>query len=221
MHSMMDLLTRAQHGDPEALNTLLVRVRDRNARWISRRYSNSLFSPDELVSEFMIGVWRSVDKVRLDIGDPISFLVWKGQKAVARYVKASMRKAIFQVCISCGRKSAITRTACVYCGGVHFTTGTIEDTSVDITTFPSRIDAWQLAVEGIQVEEFRSILNGRLLELFDLLVLEGIGPGGSQNYLKEIADTWDVTNTCVAIYLRRLRKKIKDFIESPPPLRTR
>jgi hypothetical protein len=60
----------------------------------------------------------------------------------------------------------------------------------------------------IAIEEMRLALahDERLLDLFDLMVLEDINGQGQGNYQAEIAERWGVSKPAVAYHVKRLRR---------------
>ena len=80
MEGTISLIKRAQDGDELACTKLFGLIRDHHMMRYTGRYRNRnvLISEAEVESEFMIGCWRALSKAKLDVGNPLSFMCWKG-----------------------------------------------------------------------------------------------------------------------------------------------
>lgn len=232
------LLAASQAGDDNATNKLLAIIRDEHMPGRIRKFvqRNVLVSRDEIESEFLVGCWKAMASAKLDVGNPIMFICWKGTWQVVHLFRQRLKEGVRINCSTCGTGSlqynATKKTAvCSRCGATDVTTFmVVTDESQSNPEFenqdaetrlwdkidPSRIGELNEAQFGaltyeILVEEIRSKLNGRVLMLFDKLVVEHVNRDTSSNYLEEIAVEWGVSTACVSVYLRKLRKKVADM----------
>lgn len=229
-----DLIRRAQGGDDQAANDLMRLIRDYHTQRVVRKYSgrNVLIPDDDIESEFLLGCWIAVQKAKLNVGNPLNFIVWKGNLQVVNLFRNRIKKEVRFTCLDCGDQGRIAWSSkvpvCSGCGSRDLWTtmfevsdqpagGSGHDTGTSLAASDRVASAsaehiWQIATFGVQVEELRARLNGRVLQLFDLIVIEGISRESSKNYLQEIADRWCVSTAAVASYLRKLRTEVLDYI---------
>lgn len=231
------LILASQQGDELAMNTLLNVIRKEHMPGRIRRFvqRNVLISKDEIESEFMIGCWKAVNQAKMDIGNPLHFICWKGGIAVLHLFRTNLHQGVRVNCPKCGvgelKYVAKRKTSmCAKCGETNISTFMVvtdesqqnpefENTDKE-TAIWDKIDPSSTSIESlterlfnditydIQIDEIRSKLNGRVLQLFDAMVIEGINRETSQNYLDEIATRWGVSTACVSVYLRKLRMKL-------------
>jgi hypothetical protein len=227
----LQLLARAQSGDIVAVNKYLAMIRDNHMPKRIKHYikRNVLVEQSEIESEFMFGCYKAMDEAKLDVGNPLDFIMWKGGLEVAHLFKKRVREGVIVNCKTCGITSMGYRNKtvlCGKCGSSDITTqmtlvgdSQLTDTEIANGTTAydrasaadpfSEIDAiFGLATEEIMIKEIQAKLNGRVLELFNIMVVEEINRVTSVNYLQEIADRWGVTTACVSVYLRKLRLAI-------------
>lgn len=228
-----NLLQRAQAGDEDASNLLMRLIRDHYTPGVIKQYRtrNVLVSEDDIASEFLLGCWMATSKAKLDIGNPMKFIIWKGRMAVASLFRKKIQGGVKFTCFECGTQGNIRNhngapacTAC-YSRDLWTTMYEVEDISEKPDGYDNKSGGmmlrpslsaehiWQLATYGVQIEEMRARLTGRALQLFDILVVEGVNRESSQNYLAEIAGRWGVSTTAVAAHLRTLRAKILEYVE--------
>ncbi len=222
----ISVVRRAQEGDELAITELIKNIRT----WHMRRYiygylgRNVLVGDDEIESEFLLGVWLALPDAKLDLGNPISYMCYKGQKKVQSLMRSRIRRETRYQCLECGHTGImgwrLKVPACTKCSSldVHTWMVTNADTTNDdvsmisLATGVSAEMAWQLAVHGIQIEEMQARLSGRALDLFNEVIFEGINCESSRNYLQEIANRWGVSTPAVAAALRRLRREIEIYL---------
>jgi hypothetical protein len=246
-----DLIAAAQRGDELATNKLLKIIQTEHMPRRIRRFikRNVLVTQDEIESEFLLGCWRAIQVAKLDIGNPMMFIGWKGELAVTHMFRKKIREGVRVNCTTCGvgtiqyKRNAHTHEerlrgakapiACSKCGATDVDTFMIVmDESqmkeefeggapssamwdkIDIDHIPAAQDAlFENITHDIVIEEIRCKLNGRVLQLFDKLVLEQVNRDTSVNYLAEIAREWGVSTACVSVYLRKLRIKVIEYLD--------
>lgn len=226
MEGTLDLVARAQNGDDLATTELFNIIREYHLpRYVGRYFGkNVVVSNEEIESEFLLGVWKAMPKAKLDVGNPVNFMCWRGQKAVQSLMRSNIRRETRFECLECGQTGIMGYRArvpvCTMCGTPDVYTWMVEDAEPEgfdiwsVSTGVSAETAWQLAVYGIQIEEIRGLLSGRTLELFDILILEGINRDSSTNYLREISERWGTSKVRVVQCLRKLRRAIESYIEA-------
>lgn len=233
MNTSTDLIRRAQDGDRTAEDLLIRRIRDKHMDRVTYRYRgrNVLVPDSDIESEFLLGCWNAIHKAKLDVGNPLNFILWKGRLKVASLFRSRIKKEVRSRCYDCGNEGRISyRTkvpTCKACGSTDlFTWMKVVDATamagdhdmegaeiLDRAASANAEHSFQIATFGLQIEEMRGRLEGRALELFDLIVLEGINRDSSQNYLKEIAQRWGVSTPTVAVVLRRLRESVLEYLD--------
>lgn len=207
-------------------------IRDQYAGGIVRQYGkrNVLVTEADIESEFLIGCWTAVPKAKMTIGNPMNFIVWKGRMQVLSLFRTRIQSGVKFTCLECGTQGRLKNLrgapACTSCHSRDLWTTMVE--VANETTDGSGNDrweqvptgrnsttehAWQLATFGIQVEELRARLTGRVRDLFDILIIEGVNRESSGNYLREIADRWGCSTTAVAAHLRKLRVAVLDYVQ--------
>jgi hypothetical protein len=229
LEGTLSLVQRSQDGDELAITELIGIIRDFHMpRYVGRYYGrNVVVSDDEIESEFLLGVWKALPKAKLDVGNPLNFMCWRGQKAVQTLMRNNIRRETRYQCLECSNTGTMAYKlrvpVCGVCGTDDIYTWMIEtahpvdssgDSLVDSSLYGVGVTAetaWQLAVYGIQIEEIRERLNGRVLELFDIIVLEGVNRDSSKNYLREVAERWGVSQMRVVHALRKLRIAIEVY----------
>jgi hypothetical protein len=247
------LISRSQQGDEAATEKLLTILRDEHMPRRIRRHlkRNVLVEEAEIQSEWLIGCWKAIRLAKLDVGNPLMFICWKGDLQVIHLFRKKIRDGVKVSCQVCGivpmafRKTGFAAVAGGKRAGTRSPIACSKCGSIDVDTFMTTVDESQQSDEidatgavhawdridpdhvhehmdelfsdityDIQVQEIRAKLNGRVLQLFDKLVIEQINRDTSKNYLEEIATEWGVSTACVSVYLRKLREKVLAYIET-------
>lgn len=228
-----DLIRSAQQGDDGAMEALVREIRTKHLRQQTWRYvgRNVLVSDAEIESEFLLGCFQAIGRAKLDLGNPLSYVLWKGQMAVVSLMRKRIKQEVKYRCLECGSDGTIAlvnrRPVCPSCrsedlytwmGEIDMTAALADDErelafSDDAIADASEI-AWQLATFGIQIEELRSRLDGDVLRLFDLVVMEGFDRESSKSYINEIASRMGCSSSWVRILLDRLRSSALAYLET-------
>lgn len=222
----ISVVARAQKGDELAVTEIINIVRTWHMpRYVNRYFGrNVLIGDDEIESEFLLGVWMALPKAKLDVGNPINYMCYKGQRKVQTLMRSRIRRETRYQCLECGHTGTMGWKSrvpvCTKCDSPDVHTWMVtnadmvgDDVSmISMATGTSAETAWQIAVYGIQIEELRARLSGRALDLFDIIIFKGISRESSKNYLQEIADIWGTSTTAVAIALRRLRREVNLYL---------
>lgn len=257
MTDTLKLIADSQAGDEIATERLLSIIKKEHMSRHTRRYVNRnvLVTQDEIESEFLVGCWKAIPKAKLDVGNPLNFICWKGELAILHLFRKNLRAGVKVNCSTCGTTNMTYSTAskgqintkarpgkrgikseicCSRCG------------ATDVETFMTTVDQSQMKEEiengtmqpwdrispeqvtdemetmfnqityDMHVEEIRAKLNGRVLQLFDKLVVEQVNRDTSKNYLEEIAQEWGVSTAAVSVYLRKLRYKVLEHLGRLP-----
>jgi hypothetical protein len=244
-HNTLLLIQQSQEGDDSATELLLKIIKTEHMPRRVRRFlkKNVLIQNDEIESEFLLGCWKAIKQAKLDVGNPLLFICWKGELSVTHLFRKKIREGVRVNCSTCGVQTifykktsgnkkgrASNNVACGKCGATDVKTFMIiSDESQVSEDVESPMPEWDqrdthevieeterffnLATESIWIEELRAKLNGRVLMLFDALCVEQINRDTSQNYLQEIADRWGVSTACVSVYLRKLRVKVQAHLQ--------
>lgn len=238
MDNTLALIGSAQSGDEQAAESLFRLIqREHMPKRISRHYSrNVLVEPAAIESEFLLGCWLALPRVKMDVGNPLLYMLWKGDCKVATLFRTRVERGVMAMCHACDAWAPVLmrggKSTCRRCGEterlqtlmLESPASTLASDRVAHDTVLERAgvawsaatadQVWFTATQGIQIAEMRSRLGGRVLELFDIIVTEGINRDSSRNYLAEIAGRWGVTTAAVATYLRKLRASIGEYLRT-------
>ncbi len=233
----LQLIDAARTGDELAIEKLLRIIRDHHMPQRIHRYRrrNVLVDEGEIESAFLKGCWKAIKQVRMDIGNPLLFILWKGNLSVSQLFRKLIRQGVKLTCDHCGAASLgykAGKVQCGTCGSNDVQThmilvnesqlltdrsdaerGAVWDKIIAGDMHVAKNNVWEAATHEITVQEIRARLNGRVLMLFDAIIVEGINRDTSKNYLAEIAGNWGISTTAVAIYLRKLRTAVAAYFE--------
>ena len=229
--SVIDIIKAAQGGDEYAVEKLIIIIRDNHMnKAISRYlYKNRLVENEDVKQMFMIGVAMAIPTVRLDLGNPMIYLINCGIWKVKSYFRAQVFNNTRQTCLDCGHTCRPTKTIkkydvvvkrsddwiCPSCGGDNVDIAQCTGAEVkDDNVFSTKTDALieDIVTDSMAIDEFRKTINGRVLQLFDM-INKGVDRDGTTSYMRDIADDWGVSTACVAQYLKRLRAAWKAHFE--------
>lgn len=227
----------SRYGCEESANTLLSVIRDHHMRRQTYRYvgRNRLVDQDDIESEFLYGCWLALDSVDPDVGNPLLYIMWKGNLKVLTLFRNRLKKGVQVRCLACGHSGRMAYKAgkpkCKKCHSEAVETWQVVVPAEELRDDESpselsgaemlSLDELQIARDlsfnratyGVQIDELRARLSGRSLELFDILIGEGLNAESSKNYLKEVADRWGVSAPSVCAALRRLRAEVLRYYE--------
>ena len=72
--------------------------------------------PDDLEGELNLGIMLAADTVRMDIGDPMEYLISRGFNHVRRRVRAECNREIIEECMGCHKLRPHRWGPCTKCG---------------------------------------------------------------------------------------------------------
>lgn len=85
-----------------------------------RRYRCSYIEPEDLVSEFNVGMLEAAKSVDLDRGDPMEYLISRGMWHVRRAIRKECNHNIIEECLVCGRVRPYRTEPCARCQSKNF-----------------------------------------------------------------------------------------------------
>ena len=182
---------------------------------------NRLVERDDIKQEFMIGVAMYIHRAKLDMGDPIAFIISKGVFRVRDYMRKHIRQGTMQICKLCGNKTRLNkvgdRYTCTICGNTEVDTFEVAD--------HDEITLENIAEEGFEDYVISDIVMARFEEtlipgtnvhsLYQMLK-SGIDRDNPEvkNYIKEIARIWGgCSDQNVVQHLDKLRNRMRKYFE--------
>lgn len=218
----MDLLVNAQNGDKISEDKLLVIIRDKfmNRRIGKYLYKNRLVEDEDMRQEFMIGVALNIHKARLDMGDPIEYLINQGVYRVRSYLRKNIVCNTSQTCLECGHITRINRVGtdyiCKKCGSNNIETHEISDhNDLLMESMADTEDIETDILSKMLLEEFEKTLNPNT-NVFSLytLIKSGVNRDNPniKNYIKTIAKLWGgCSEQNVVQNMDRLKSRLTKF----------
>lgn len=220
----IELLRLAQEGNTRAEELLIVEIRDRfmNKRIGKYLHKNRVVEDEDLKQEFLIGVGLSIKKARIDMGDPIEYLIKQGVYRVRSYLRKHIIQSTSQACKDCGY---ITRFhmidgqyVCRRCGSTNITTQeTNNNDELLMANIPTTEDEIEEIMEQSIIKKFEATLtpDTNVHSLY-ILLRDGINRDNPEipNYIKEIARIWGgCSEQNVVQNIEKLRQKINQFAD--------
>ncbi|WP_199615044.1 hypothetical protein [Paenibacillus alkalitolerans] len=202
------LIELAQRKGPEgkaAANELLYYIAEEHRDRKLQRYfapGMSYADRDDIRQVFLIGCYQAILEARLDIGDPMAFILNKGLWAVADAIRREGKKELQQECSNCQTVSRPNRVrgqyVCRRCGSQA---GLLR-----------RVIPHSETIEGagchqedrLTIKDFRDQLTGRKRDVFDLIML-GYDQNNCRNFLKEIGQILNISSANVSLRLNQIR----------------
>ena len=229
---IVDIIEKAKRGDGAAKNQLVKLIQDNGyVHSISRYlYTNRLLEPDDVQSEFWMGVILALPKVNTAIGDPLYYLTWRGVNRVKSQLRKKIGKGVQAQCNECGWVGRLYRKdnsyECRKCGSKELTTRQKEINLTSLTSQSMKdneedksfidlhihLSPPQLEIDTkIDMEYLKSKLSSRELHVFILITEENINRDHEQNYLLTIANKLGISPQCVCAYLKKIQSKMQRF----------
>lgn len=163
---------------------------------------------------FLIGVSMAIESARTDIGDPLLYLIQKGKWAVVDELRRGYRKAIRQYCHKCSKETRVFEKAgiaiCPTCGGedvIRVMVDTLDDGEQTVGVEAGELLLDTMVTSQVLVDQFKSTLSGRTLDVFEMIMDKGYDRDSCTNYIKEIAGILGVTPANVNKRLRRIKEE--------------
>ena len=223
------VVTKAQAGDAMAVDEIMEHIMDTKGYviWaISKKNTQHDRSHDDFRQEFMIGCYKAIKSANPE-RNPMGYIVQKGIWEMQSYLRSGYKKALLQHCNECHNTTRpLTQHGLVVCPKCNNSTiGTIDRfeffTPVDYSDVESpyqHIPNPSVITEDDIIEEdlitlFEATLNGRVLDVFVLMIRKDINRQTSKNYIKEIAGELGITTSNVNLRLRAIKQKWTEFME--------
>jgi len=155
------------------------------------------------------------------VGDPMMFILQKGKWAVLDTLRSHYRKDLRQYCHSCSTETRIHEVGgvatCPNCGAKgdksveRVTHNQLDDGTTIGTVANDGLDLQSSVVSNMVVQDFRSRLQGRKRDVFDLIMVHGYDRDSCDNYIKEIAAVLGISQPNVNIRLRQIKEEWRAF----------
>jgi hypothetical protein len=220
------LLVSAQQGDKNAEFDLINLIRTnymprRLSKYLSR---NRQAENDDLRQEFLIGVALKIYDARLDIGDPIEFLIAQGLYRVRSYLRKCIRANTMQICELCGTKSRLNpighgRYQCLHCGATSPYVQTTELADKNEIIFDNLGDYGfeDELILRMRLHDFESSLTpGSNVERVYIMLKDGVDRDNPlvNNYIQDIAHRLGgCSNQNVVQIIKKLRVRLDEFLK--------
>lgn len=216
MKDLKEIIILAQQGNEIARTTLIKLLKDDGyIKQLNRYlYRNRLSNPDDLRSDFWIGVINAIPKVKHNVGNPLQYLTYKGIKHVITSQRKAIQKGVSFNCFDCGEHGRIRhhKRICPHCGSSNI--DTIQN-EINIKDIPENIITIR---EDINIHDhillFKKRLSPKEKEVFELIIERGYERSACKNYLKEIGKIMSTTPQCVSRRLKNIRIKYREFINA-------
>lgn len=101
------------------LMRLLESPRYHQAKHSAVRY-NCPLEKDDIVAEFHRGVLEASQYVKMDVGDPMEYLISRGLLWVKRCVRKELTNKYLEECMVCGKMRPYRQEGCARCGSRDF-----------------------------------------------------------------------------------------------------
>lgn len=221
-NGLVALLRDAQDNNELSQDRLLVYIRDHMMYKRISKYlgKNRQVDNDDIKQEFMIGVALNIHRAKLDVGDPIEYLISCGIYRVRSYMKRQIIKGTTQTCNKCGYVSRLNmedgKYKCKKCGSNDIVTQEMHslDDGTTLNTIESMDEFEAELMFNMIMDEFEATLN-RNTNVYQLYILikNGINRNNPQvkNYIKEIADIWHCSQTNIVQTMDKLKDKLVQF----------
>lgn len=219
-------LGNAQGGDTNAEYDLIEFITrnymgKRIGRYLNR---NRTAENEDLKQEFMIGVAMSIHNARLDLGDPLEYIIKQGVYRVRTFLRQQVIKSTVQRCNECGYITRLNRIEdqyiCKRCGCSNVVTHELDDHNE--IALDNAADT-QIAVEDeivseMMIAEFeKTLVEGTNVHSLYMLLKGGINRDNPaiKNYIKEIARIWGGdSEQNVVQTLNKLQARLIKFAEA-------
>lgn len=218
----IDLLKLAQQGNKNAEELLIVEIRNRfmNRRIGRYLHKNRIVDDEDLKQEFLIGVGLAIPKARLDIGDPIEYLINQGVYRVRSYLRKYIIQNTTQICEDCGYITRLNmidgQYICKRCCSTNITTQELNDNNeILLNNIIDTEQEYDDIITNDLIKRFEQTLTeGTNIYNLYILLKSGINRDNPQikNYIKEIARIWGgCSEQNVVQNMDKLRQKLIQF----------
>lgn len=214
----VELIKQSQDGSLIAQERIIRYVMDTHMKRRIGRYlnRNRQADNDDIKQEFMIGVALSINKVKLDIGDPIEYIIAQGMYRVRTYIRKCIVQGTLQTCKDCGRQMRINKVdkntyQCKYCGSFAVEVQELEDHNEFALDNIMRDGFEEDVMQKLAIQDFKSTLQPgtKVYELYELMIEQNINRTNPQikNYAKELANNM---GGCSTTNIMKILDKLKN-----------
>jgi hypothetical protein len=177
---------------------------------------------DDMDQIFLIACSEAIDDAKIDVGDPLLFIMQKGKWKVVDALRRSYRRVLRQYCYHCNTETRLKEKnhtpICPNCGAVgegveRIQVDNLDDGTVAAMIQDDHMEIPEMLASQLIVDEFRSRLTGRKADVYDLIMVQGIDRSASQNYIKEIAAVLGISAANVNLRLRQIKEDWATYIE--------
>lgn len=214
---LRSVIDRAKEDDQEAKGILVkTLIKEGYTQQLNRYlHRNRLLDPEDIQSEFWIGVIQSIPKVSNDIGNPLQFLTFKGLCNVKSVMRIVIKRKVFYTCYSCGSIGNIQHhdRKCPKCQSENIHTLQYEINQTETISEPVTLEMIEEILIKDRIAQFKRMLTEREVQIVELIIDEGYTPQACTNYLREIGDIIMISPQRVSQYIGRIRSKYKEFID--------
>lgn len=192
-------------------------------KYKSKLTAGSMVDYEDLEQIFLIACSEAIEEASTEIGNPMMFITQKGKWAVIDALRKTYRQVIKQHCLVCGETTRLNEKGgvpiCPKCGAeghnhvireqfVNNDDGEVlHQVAMDTPSIEEETE-YKLLIEG-----FRRRLNGRKLEIFDLIIEHGYDRDNCKNYIKEIAEVLGVGQPNINLRLRQIKAELTTYLE--------
>ena len=210
-----------RYADTDLLEYIRLNLMPRRiGKYLSK---NRQVTNEDLRQEFMIGVALHIHTAKLDVGDPIEYLMAHGLWKIKQHMKRKIRGGTMQVC-RCGYKCRLNKVGynqyqCPKCGEYEVSTYEVEyhdDIALDSVADPSVKDPDDGLISSEMLTEFEHTLvpETNMHKVYMMFRDEIRGDRGIPNYIAYMADHMGgVSQQCVMQVVKRLRIRFLNFIQ--------
>lgn len=194
------------------------------AKYRNKTTAGNMLDFDDIQQIFLIACNEAIHEANIEIGNPMIFIIQKGKWAVVDALRSTYRQTIKQFCDNCGSQTRLYEKQgipiCPKCGVEgHNYIHREQMINNDDGTVLEQVVMDKLSLEDevigqILIEDFKKLLSGRRLEIFEMIIERGYDRDGCRNYIKEIAEELGVGQTNINLRLRVIKEHLKEYLDN-------
>lgn len=192
-------------------------------KYKSKLTAGSMIDYEDLEQIFLIACSEAIEQASTEIGNPMMFITQKGKWAVISALRTTYRQVLKQHCLECGEVTRLNERKgtpiCPKCGAeghnkvVREQFVNSDDGEILLQVAMDTPSIEEETEYRILIDNFRQRLNGRKLEIFDLIIDKGYDRDGCKNYIKEIATKLEVGQANINLRLRQIKAELTTYLE--------
>lgn len=139
------------------------------SRYKPHKMENYIYDREDMREEFLLEGWNALYRAKLDVGDPVTFAVNRGNFAMIDYYRKVGSEKLILVCKDCGHHMTYDRrnTACKKCYSTQLTSEEKEVLS-EMSDFDTNFTSSDSFTTSVEIDEILSELI-QLIEITDEL----------------------------------------------------